>query len=82
MKKVYQMTNTIGDADILSEDSGMALIFEEDYDGEILGDGCLFVRLQSWDNDSVHPLMNSLIGKKIRITVEVEGKGKIMKEKA
>lgn len=73
MKKIYQMTDMITADDLKSEDSGEALIFE-DYDcfEPIVGDGNLFVRLQSWDSACVHPLMNSLVGKKIRITVEVE----------
>ena len=30
-----------------------------------------FVRLQSWDETKQHVLFNSLVGKKLRITVEV-----------
>ena len=73
MKTVYQMTDTVGADDLKSEDGDAALIFDGYNASELIGDGCLFVRLQSWDApDCVHPLLNSMIGKKIRITVEVE----------
>ncbi len=73
MKKVYVMSNTIEADDFKSEDSGEALIYEPyDYSEPVVGDGCLFIRLQSWDSACVHTLLNSMVGKKIRITVEVE----------
>lgn len=74
MKKVYVMTDRITANDLKLEDGGAALIFDGyNNASELMGDGCLFVRLQSWDApDCVHPLLNSMVGKKIRITVEVE----------
>ena len=72
MKKIYEMTDTVDASYVDTEDGGDAMIFGADGEGEILGDGCLFVSLQSWDEERVHPLMNEIIGKKIRITIEVE----------
>ena len=55
------------------EDGGQALILDDLGGTEFMGDGCLFVRVQSWDEaECKHPLMNDLVGKKIRITIEVE----------
>lgn len=54
---------------IRSEDGGRALIVESDSD--IPGDDNMFVRLQSWDDLAKHTLMRSLIGKTVRVTVEV-----------
>lgn len=48
------------------EDGGQAMIGELDDDAE---EG-FFVRLQSWSEKKDHPVMQSLIGRRIRITVE------------
>lgn len=73
-KIIYQELVDIDAKDFKSEDGGMALILDDLGGIEVHGDDCLFVRLQSWDDDKKHPLMNSLIGKKVRITIEVEDK--------
>ena len=48
------------------DDGRRAMIIELDGEDEV------FVRLQSWDDEKKHPRLSSLIGKKIRVTVEVE----------
>jgi hypothetical protein len=64
------------------EDGGRAVIVDLDPESETGGDGCFFLRLQSWDETGTapvgsrpaagsHPLIRSLLGKKVRITVEV-----------
>ena len=55
------------------EDGGQALIcetFKIDTTNSDDENG-MFVILQSWDEDTAHTDLNSLIGKKIRITIEV-----------
>lgn len=61
------------DSTIDVEDSGQALIAQIDGD-----DPNFFVKLQSWDESAVdtdgtvgHRIMNSLRGKRVRVTVEV-----------
>jgi len=68
---VYETTDIITDDTLKSEDGGMALIHEDSNASEPVGDGHVFVRLQSWDDDSKHPLLRSLVGKTVRISVEV-----------
>ncbi len=51
------------------EDSGQARICQID-DSES-GDKHLFVRIQSWDPECKHPAMESMRGKKVKITVEL-----------
>ncbi len=72
MRTVYKELLDVEAYHLKSEDSGLALILNDLGGTELEGDGSLFVRVQSWDDDKEHPLMNSLIGKKIRITIEVE----------
>lgn len=73
-----------GSAGVNFEDGGQAAIVEVSDDNEIQGgDGCFFVRLQSWDETGVaqrgqlrpapgsHKKFMSLLGKKVRITIEV-----------
>lgn len=74
MKTVYQEKLVVDESNINSDDGGMALIIEtEGYSPtDDVDKTCVFVRFQSWDDDRKHILMNSLRGKKIRITVEVE----------
>lgn len=73
MKTVYQELIDVNANDLNPEDGGQALILDYHGGKEDVGDGCLFVRIQSWDDkECKHPLMNDLVGKKIRITIEVE----------
>ena len=72
MKTVYKELLDVEAHHLKSEDGGQALILKDFGGTELEGDGSLFVRVQSWDDDKEHPLMNSLVGKTIRITVEVE----------
>ena len=68
--KIYTASGVILPEDISDEDGGAALIHE----GELVddgGDGCLFVKLQSWDDGLEHPLMTTITGKRVRITVEI-----------
>jgi len=60
--------DTLREEDIETEDYGHAKIvgvygtLEED---------CLFVKIQSWDDFKEHQMFKSLIGKKVRVTIEV-----------
>jgi len=73
MKTVYQELIDVKARHLKLEDGGAALILNDIGGEELVGDGCLFARIQSWDDkECKHPLMNDLVGKKIRITVEVE----------
>ena len=62
---------------VKTEDGGQAMIAYccEDVK-EIAGDGHFFVDMHSWQDDakkgdlSAHPLFRSLMGKRIRITIE------------
>jgi hypothetical protein len=47
------------------EDGGMARI------ADIEGDGCLFVRLQSWDETCEHSEFTQFEGRRVRVTVEI-----------
>jgi hypothetical protein len=68
------ITGTVGD--ISTEDSGAAKIADLD-DEESTGSPEFFVRLQSYNDNfdstdkQMHPTMDALAGKKVRITVEV-----------
>jgi hypothetical protein len=54
------------------EDGGAALIADVDSETESSTDGSFFVRLQSWNETTrKHETLESLRGKKVRITVEV-----------
>ncbi len=55
-----------GRGDISIEDGGMAQILEVSND-----DSDVFVRLQSWNDDGKHTELDRLVGKKLKITVEV-----------
>ena len=77
MRTVYQEELVVdkSNRNITSiQDGGMAHIIEtEGYSPtDDVDVTCLFVRFQSWDDNKEHALMNSLDGKKIRITIEVE----------
>lgn len=61
------------------EDGGQAVIVHADDHAATGDDGCFFVRLQSWDERAAdrslpagtHPIMQSIFGKRVRVTVEV-----------
>jgi hypothetical protein len=77
MKLLFE--EVISKEEIDKQDSGQALIFtfngiNESYDNseEMNGDEAgVFVRLQSWDTTEKHETFNKLIGKKVRVTIEV-----------
>ena len=54
------------------EDSGNAAIMylPEADPVERGGDGCFFVRLHSWDAAQKHSLFRSLMGRRVRVTIE------------
>ena len=70
MAKVFTETMFIDGDLVASEDGGRALIVDDD-GREPRGDEHMFVRLQSWDNDRQHSLLKSLIGKTVKITIEI-----------
>ncbi len=47
-----------------SDDNGMASIIE-------VGGDDVFVRLQSWSQERDHPVINQMVGRRIKITIEV-----------
>lgn len=51
---------------VTTEDGGQAKVVEFDLNAT----GPLFVRVHSWDPSKKHDQFNTLIGKKIRITIE------------
>ena len=66
MAKVFEETLTI--TELRSEDGDRALIVESD--AEVPSDENLFVRIQSWSDERRHPLLQSLAGKTVKITIE------------
>lgn len=66
-KPVFQVEGVV---EFQKEDDGMALICESIVK-EVIRDPHMFVRVQSWDEERKHPLAQSLVGKKIRVTIEV-----------
>lgn len=67
VKAVFEQT--IIPADIAIEDSGRAKIIQIDAgDGN---DNGMFIGLHSWDETLQHKDFNDLIGKKIRVTIEI-----------
>ena len=70
MTKVFETTSIVFPESIESEDGGCAKILEVD-DSEGEDGNSLFVRIQSWDDNANHPVMNSMVGKRIRVTIEV-----------
>lgn len=52
-----------------TEDSGMAKIGSIYSPGE--DEDPIFVRVQSWDETKRHETFNRLVGKRVRVTVEV-----------
>jgi hypothetical protein len=62
-----------GPIECKKEDGGRALIAEVDRDEKLedSDNDAFFVRIQSWSDDRTHPTMNALIGKKVRVTIEI-----------
>lgn len=55
------------------EDQGKAKIcYYDEGCKSSLDDNCFFLRIQSWDENKEHKTINSMIGKKYKITVEIE----------
>jgi hypothetical protein len=63
MKLIFE--HFVEPTDVKTEDSGQAKIIQVD-DNDLP----VFVRLQSWDESTKHPLFNRIIGKRVRVTVE------------
>lgn len=66
------LTGFLMEKHVATEDDGAAMIAELDYLKTSPDDGAFFVRLQSWSETKQHATFQSLIGKQIRITIEVE----------
>ncbi len=68
MKKfVYEEMFDEKNAMIDVEDGGCAMIAHIEDEADV----GMFVRIQSWDESKEHKDFKSLIGKKIRVTIEV-----------
>lgn len=75
----YQSEALVTEKAIEREDGGQALIYSQDplIETGPGADGKLFVRLQSWDDKDfqdqalAHQGMRALIGRRIRVTVEI-----------
>ncbi len=67
----HEFEQTIIEGDVTVEDSGCAVIVHIDHD---LPGRHLFVKLQSWDDmpNPQHPELKDIVGKKVKITVEIE----------
>jgi hypothetical protein len=68
MKKVFEQT--VSARDVSEEDGGCAKILDIDDDGTGAEEG-MFVRVQSWSEEGEHPDFDNLIGKRVRVTIEV-----------
>lgn len=68
--KIYETEMDYNPEYLDVEDSGCAKIYsvvdtdEEDLNG-------IFVKVQSWYDNGYHPEMDALVGKRIRVTVEI-----------
>lgn len=69
MTKLFEVEQVINRSDVDTEDSGCAKIVDvaPDDDQE---DG-MFVRIQSWSDSTDHPDFDKMIGKRIRVTIEI-----------
>lgn len=59
------------------EDAGRVLVAQIDHvvgESEDSDEG-LYVRIQSWSENKNHETMNTLIGKKVRVTIEIIEEG-------
>lgn len=70
-RTVFETTSIVFPELIESEDGGCAKILEVDNSAIEFDGDSLFVRIQSWDGDANHPVMDSMVGKRIRVTIEV-----------
>lgn len=57
------------EAPISTQDGGQAMIIE--FSGGGAGDDGVFVRVHSWDSTRQHDLLDSLRGRRVRVTVEI-----------
>lgn len=73
MLKIISWQQIMKPIDIAVEDGGMAKIWQptENEDPKQPDDAGVFVRLQSYDENGAHELFNNLMGKLVRITVEI-----------
>lgn len=67
--KIFEVEAIIDPSRIDTEDGGCAKIatVEEGNDIEV----GMFVRLQSWDDCGEHETFNQIVGKTVRVTVEI-----------
>ncbi len=80
--QLYAVTGVVDPDHIDVNDGGQSMVTQLGDDDEQGGDDCFFIRLQSWDESVTqvplthaalegHRFFRSLIGKKVRVTVEV-----------
>jgi len=67
--KIVLETPNFGFDNLRREDGGMAVIEDVGMDG--VEDNGIFVRVQSWDETKKHKEFNALIGKRVRVTIEI-----------
>lgn len=79
---LYSVTGVVDPDHIDVNDGGQSMVTQLGDDDEQGGDDCFFIRLQSWDESVTrvplthaalegHRFFRALIGKKVRVTVEV-----------
>lgn len=68
--KIYDVKVDYDSTCLDVEDSGCAQIYSVVDLNDCEGDG-MFVKIQSWSDDGKHPEMDKLVGKRIRVTVEI-----------
>lgn len=68
--KIYQAEGDYDPTNLDVEDAGQAKIYTvvDENDDALNG---MFVKIQSWYDNGEHTEMNSLVGKRIRVTVEI-----------
>ena len=80
--QLYAVTGVVDPDHIDVNDGGQSMVTQLGDDDEQGGDDCFFIRLQSWDESVTqvplthaalegHRFFRALIGKKVRVTVEV-----------
>lgn len=80
--QLYAVTGVVDPDHIDVNDDGQSMVTQLGDDDEQGGDDCFFIRLQSWDESVTqvplthaaaegHRFFRALIGKKVRVTVEV-----------
>jgi hypothetical protein len=70
-RTVFETTTIVLEHAIDVEDNGSAKILEVDNVDDPADGNSLFVRIQSYDYEANHPVMDSLVGKRVRVTIEV-----------